>query len=80
MSEKVEKVLQAALELTREERSDFLGAFQSALVQEGGIPPLDDEWLAEIERRSQAYERGEMKTYSWAEVRDSVRDEFKDRD
>jgi putative addiction module component (TIGR02574 family) len=36
-------------------------------------PPLSDEWLAEIDRRSCEYDAGRMPTASWSEVRQRTR-------
>jgi putative addiction module component (TIGR02574 family) len=69
MSEKVAQVLQAALELSLEERADFLDAFQTAVAGKENVLPFDEEWLAEIQRRSEAYDRGEMQSYTWEEVK-----------
>jgi len=69
MSEKVADLVKAVLELSREEQADFLDAYQIARCRgESGLP-FDPEWLDEIDRRSEAYERGEMKSYTWDEVK-----------
>ena len=72
MSEKVAQVLQAALELSVEERADFLDAFQTAVAEKENVLPFDEEWLAEIQRRGEAYDRGEMQSYTWEEVKERL--------
>jgi len=38
-------------------------------VPEESLPPLSDEWLAEIAKRSAEYDSGTVVTTSWEEVR-----------
>ena len=38
-------------------------------VPEGALPPLSDEWLTEITRRSTEFENGSIATVSWEEIR-----------
>jgi putative addiction module component (TIGR02574 family) len=38
-------------------------------VPEDALPPLSDEWLAEIERRSAEYDAGAVKAIPWEQVR-----------
>jgi putative addiction module component (TIGR02574 family) len=35
--------------------------------------PLDDAWLAEIDRRSQEYDAGTVKAVPWSQVRERAR-------
>ena len=34
-----------------------------------GLPPLSDEWVAEIQRRSAEYDAGSAETVSWEQVK-----------
>lgn len=38
-------------------------------VPEGDLPPLSDEWLAEIEKRSAEYDAGLAPPIPWEEIR-----------
>ena len=67
-----ETILSAARQLTQAER------FQLSIdlhddIDPDACPPLDAEWLAEANRRSDALDRGEMTTRPWSEVRAEAR-------
>jgi putative addiction module component (TIGR02574 family) len=38
-------------------------------VPEGAVPALGDEWLAEINRRSDEYDAGKVQTIPWEQIR-----------
>jgi len=38
-------------------------------VPAGALPPLSDEWLAEIQRRSAEYDSGSVQAVPWEQVR-----------
>jgi putative addiction module component (TIGR02574 family) len=38
-------------------------------LPDNSLPPLTDEWLAEIERRSAEYEAGSVQTVPWEQIR-----------
>ena len=38
-------------------------------VPTDSLPPLSDEWLAEIQRRSAEYDSGSVETVPWEQVR-----------
>jgi putative addiction module component (TIGR02574 family) len=38
-------------------------------VPAGALPPLTDEWLEEIKRRSAEYESGSVQTVPWEQIR-----------
>jgi putative addiction module component (TIGR02574 family) len=38
-------------------------------IPEDALPPLSDEWLAEIERRSGEYDAGLAQPISWEQIR-----------
>jgi putative addiction module component (TIGR02574 family) len=38
-------------------------------VPADSLPPLTDEWLTEIQRRSSEYESGSVQTVPWEQVR-----------
>lgn len=64
MSEKVKQVFQAYLTLNDQERDQLFDAIE----EDADGHPFDEEWLAEIKRRSAAFDRGEAATVSWEEV------------
>ena len=67
MNERVRHIAEQARQLTPEELAELL----DALADMAGAQDyeIDPELLEECERRWQAYERGEMKSYSWEEVK-----------
>jgi putative addiction module component (TIGR02574 family) len=67
MNERVRHIADQARKLTPEERAELLDAL-SEMVEDEVFEP-SAELLEECERRWQAYERGEVKSYSWEEVR-----------
>jgi len=38
-------------------------------VPSGSLPPLTDEWLAEVRRRSAEYDSGSVQTAPWEQIR-----------
>jgi putative addiction module component (TIGR02574 family) len=42
-------------------------------VPEDALPPISDEWLAEIERRTAEYEAGNEPAIPWEQVRREAR-------
>jgi putative addiction module component (TIGR02574 family) len=74
MSQNIEMLLQAVLALSDEEQLQLVAALQSAL-DERGLRPFDDSWLAEIQRRSAEYDAGVGKAIPWAEVKERARRE-----
>jgi putative addiction module component (TIGR02574 family) len=60
-----QSILAQASELPVEERIKLIDALYETVPQ----PPLDEEWLAEIERRSAEYDAGQVKGIPWEEVR-----------
>lgn len=67
------EVLAAAQELPQKDRSKLVEKLQSGLAEEG----LSEEWLAEIERRREQLESGQVKGISWEEVKRDVRKRLK---
>jgi len=41
-------------------------------LPEDSLPPLSDEWLAEIQRRSAELDSGAVSTVSWEQVRNDA--------
>ncbi len=72
MNSTLEQVRQAALALPEEERVQLVDALIATLKPENAAP-LDDAWLAEVERRSEEFDAGGVTTFSWEEVKDRAR-------
>lgn len=45
-------------------------------VPEDALPPLSDEWLAEINRRSAEYDAGLVKPIPWEQIRSGAREQI----
>jgi len=71
----LDQVLQTALALPEPDRARLVEALIATLSAEEAAP-LDDTWLAEIDRRSTEYDAGGVETVPWAEVRDRARQRF----
>ena len=69
-----EDVLTAARTLSGEEKARLADALWEEVAPED-CPPLSDEWMAEIQRRSDEYDAGRMKATPAAEVLARVRRE-----
>ena len=73
---KYDEVLQTARSLDEPERvrlvEELLGSLSPA-----DAAPLDDAWLAEIDRRSDELDAGAVATIPWQEVRQRARERAK---
>jgi putative addiction module component (TIGR02574 family) len=74
MSQGVEQILEAALALPDDDQLQLVDALLAA-VDERGLRPFDDSWLAEIQRRSAEFDAGTVKPIPWAEVKERARRE-----
>jgi putative addiction module component (TIGR02574 family) len=68
----VKEILDAAQTLPPAERARLIHALWSSIAPEHWVPPNDD-WVAEAQRRSEAYDAGQMTASPWSEVRQRVR-------
>jgi putative addiction module component (TIGR02574 family) len=75
MTQAVEKLLLDALALPDHEQLQFVSALVAA-VDERGLRPFDDSWLAEIARRSAEYDAGGVTPIPWAQVKERARREI----
>jgi putative addiction module component (TIGR02574 family) len=66
------RILKAALSLSEPERLELVDELLSTFAT-GKAAPFDDEWLAEIQRRSQEYDKGRVKTVAWEKVKAGAR-------
>jgi putative addiction module component (TIGR02574 family) len=63
-----ETVLADAARLPVADRIQLIDAIWDTLPGDS-LPPLSDEWVAEIQRRSAEYDTGSAKTVSWEQVK-----------
>ena len=63
-----QSILTSATRLPVDERLDLIDALWQT-VPEDALPPLSEEWFAEIQRRSAEIDAGAVKTLPWEEVR-----------
>jgi putative addiction module component (TIGR02574 family) len=72
MSPSAEQLLQTALSLPRAEQVELIEGLIAA--QDQAEPqPLDDDWMAEIQRRSAEYDSGQVTPIPWSIVRERAR-------
>ena len=72
MAASLERVLEAAMALSESERAELVDTLISTFAPDDAAP-LDGAWLAEINRRSDDFDRGGVQTLSWAEVKERAR-------
>lgn len=63
------QVYEAALALPEQERVQLVDDLIATLKPQDAVP-LDDAWLAEIERRSEEYDAGKVTGVPWSEVKE----------
>jgi putative addiction module component (TIGR02574 family) len=68
----LEEVFKAAQVLPSDERAWLVEALWETLEPKDW-PPLDAEWIAESQRRSEQLNSGQMTLASWTDVRNRVR-------
>jgi len=64
----VETLLADATRLPVADRLQLIDAIWDTLPAES-LPPLGDEWVAEIQRRSAEYDAGSAETVPWEQVK-----------
>jgi hypothetical protein len=69
MSPQTEQLFYSALELPEVERIELAEALLATAT-----PTLDPEWFAEIQRRSEEIDRGEVTLRTWSEVKQRSRE------
>ena len=73
---KYDEVLQTARSLDEPERVRLVEELLGSLSPDDAAP-LDDAWLAEIDRRSDELDAGTVATIPWQEVRQRARERAK---
>ena len=68
----VQEILDAAQTLPSAERAQLIHALWAS-VSPADWPPPSDEWIAEAQKRSEAYDAGQMTASPWSEVRQRAR-------
>ena len=69
-------VLNAALGLPESDRVHLVETL-IAKLEPHNAAPLDDVWLAEIDRRSREYDAGNAELIPWSEVKRQARERIK---
>lgn len=72
LTQTVDQLYQAALNLSDEEQLQLVAALTSP-VEEPGIRPFDDSWRDEIERRSSEYDAADVQPIPWSQVKQRAR-------
>ena len=72
MNSSLSHVLEAAKSLPESERVELIDALIATLEPEDAAP-LDDAWLAEIDRRSREFDAGLVQPIPWEEVKERAR-------
>ena len=72
MSPAVDELLQCALTLSDEELRELATELVSA-IDVRRLLPLDNAWLAEIERRSAEFDAGSVVARPWREVKERAK-------
>ena len=67
----IESLLSDAAQLPVAERIQLIDAIWETLPADS-LPPLSEEWLVEIQRRSSEYDAGSTETISWTQIRDEA--------
>ncbi len=70
----VQEILDAAQALPSGDRAQIISALWDSVSADDWTPPGED-WLAEVQRRSEAYDNGEMTASPWPEARQRARRE-----
>ena len=68
-----EEVAEQALALSAEDRAYVADVIEQSFKGEFATPELAAAWMAEIERRASAYERGETVAEDWRTVLSRLR-------
>jgi len=70
----INEILNAAQSLPASERAQLIATLWDSVSPGDWVPP-DSQWITEANRRSEAYDTGEMPRIPWAEVRERARHE-----
>ena len=73
------KVLEAALELSADERERIVVELAASLKAGFAGKEMEEAWLTEIDRRWSEVESGQATLHDWGSVRDQLLAELRDR-
>lgn len=68
----VQEILDAAQALPPRERAQLIHMLWDAVPPDDWVPPAS-AWISEAQRRSEAYDAGQMTASPWSEVRQRAR-------
>ncbi len=69
----MESLKEAVQKLSTQERILFVQYVLDTIAADTAADaPLSEEWLQELEERKKMYENGELKTRSWAAIKDRL--------
>jgi putative addiction module component (TIGR02574 family) len=68
----LDQIRQAVLGLPEEQRALLVDEL-IAMMKPETAAPLDDAWLAEVERRTKKFDAGGVAAFSWEEVKERAR-------
>lgn len=68
----LQEIYEAAQSLPVDERAWLIHALWDTMGPKDWPPP-SEEWMAEIQRRSEQLDRGQLTVAPWAEIRDRAR-------
>jgi putative addiction module component (TIGR02574 family) len=75
MTQAAQQILQAAMALSDDERAEVASALWES-IEEGQGPELSPEWQAEIAKRIQEIDSGEVVMLSEEEVNERLREKY----
>ena len=79
MSAAAKEIIEAALSLPPEEREQVFVELGASLNSGFASKEIEAAWLAEIDRRWKEVESGQAVLHDWADVRDQLLAELRDR-
>ncbi len=72
-----DEIIAQALTLSSDDRAYVAEAIEQSLSRDGfATPEIAQAWLQEVERRAEAYDRGEMRADDWRTVIARLRSQF----
>jgi putative addiction module component (TIGR02574 family) len=75
-----DQILEHALALPPDDRAFVADVLEQSLLKSGfATPEIEAAWVAEIQRRIEAYERGEMTAIPGDEAMDNIRKALAER-
>jgi len=79
MTAAAKELIEAALNLPAEERERIVVELAASLNSGFASKEIEAAWLAEVDRRWKEFESGQATLHDWADVRDQLLAEIRDR-